>query len=104
LGDAYYHIGKCKGKFVPVLNYAPCHEGVLGEWTYSSTHSLISVLDGGEWSASCPGRFTTSERALGTHWIGDWVGPQSRSGRGGEEKNSQPLPGLIWKFFVLSPV
>jgi len=30
-----------------------------------------------------------------THWIGGWGGPQSRSGRGGEEKNSQPLPTII---------
>jgi len=30
-----------------------------------------------------------------THWIGGWVGgPQSQSGHGGEEKNSQLLPGL----------
>jgi hypothetical protein len=36
---------------------------------YSSTHSLISALDGGEWSASRPGRFTPRERAPGTHWI-----------------------------------
>jgi hypothetical protein len=40
------------------FNWAPRHEGVLGEWTYSSTHSLTSVLDEGEWSASRPGRFT----------------------------------------------
>jgi hypothetical protein len=26
------------------------------------------------------------ERALGTHWIGGWVGPQSQSGQHGEEK------------------
>jgi hypothetical protein len=32
------------------------------------------ALDGGEWSASHPGRFTTRERAPGTQWIGDWVG------------------------------
>jgi hypothetical protein len=37
-----------KGKIVPVLNYAPRQEGVLGEWRYSSTHSLTSALDGGE--------------------------------------------------------
>jgi len=30
-----------KGKVVPMLfNSAPQHEGVLGEWRYSSTHSL----------------------------------------------------------------
>jgi hypothetical protein len=26
--------------------------GVLGVWMYSSTHSLASALDGGDWSAS----------------------------------------------------
>jgi hypothetical protein len=43
---------------------------------YSSTHSLTSALDGGEWSDSRPGRFTPRERAPGTHWIGGWVGPR----------------------------
>jgi len=33
-------------------------------------HSLTSALDGGEWSASCPGHATPKERALSTHWIG----------------------------------
>jgi hypothetical protein len=58
------------------LNWAPHHEGVL-EWRYSSTHSLTSELDGGEWSASRPGRFTPRERSLGTHWIGGWVGSRA---------------------------
>jgi hypothetical protein len=31
--------GKDKGKVVPVLNQAPRHEGVLGRWRYSTTHS-----------------------------------------------------------------
>jgi hypothetical protein len=39
-----------------------CHEDVLRKWRYSATHSLTSALDGGEWSASGPGRFTPSER------------------------------------------
>jgi hypothetical protein len=54
---------------------------------------LISALYRGEWSVSRPGRLTPREirgyplyRRLGE--------PQSRSGRGGEEKNSQPLPGI----------
>jgi hypothetical protein len=34
---------------------------------------LISALVGGEWSAPCPGHFTTGERAPGTHWIGGWM-------------------------------
>jgi len=40
------------------------------EWRYRSTHSLTSTLDGGEWSASRPGRFNLRERAPGIHWIG----------------------------------
>jgi hypothetical protein len=57
------------------------------------THSLISALDGGEWSASLPGRFTPKERAL--YPLDRRLGGfQSLSGRGGDEKNSQPLPGI----------
>jgi hypothetical protein len=40
-------------------------------------HALTSALDGGEWLASRPGRFTPRERAPGTHWIGGWVGPRA---------------------------
>jgi hypothetical protein len=47
------------------------------EWRYSSTHSLTSALDGGEWSASRPGRFIPKERTPGTRWIGGWVGPRA---------------------------
>jgi len=31
---------------------------------YSSTHYLTSALDGGEWSASSPGRFTPRKESL----------------------------------------
>jgi hypothetical protein len=47
------------------------------EWRYSSTHSLTSALDGAEWSASRPGRFTPRKRVPGIHWIGGWVGPRA---------------------------
>jgi hypothetical protein len=40
------------------------HEDVLGEWRYSSSHSLTSALDGGEWSASRSGRFTPGKEPL----------------------------------------
>jgi hypothetical protein len=33
---------------------------------------LTSALEGGEWLASRPGRFTPRERVPGTHWIGSW--------------------------------
>jgi len=35
---------------------------------------LISALDGGEWSAQCPGYFIPREMASSTHWTGGWVG------------------------------
>jgi hypothetical protein len=38
---------------------------------------LTPALDGGEWSASRPGRFTPREIAHDTHWIGGWVGPRA---------------------------
>jgi hypothetical protein len=60
--------------FVYLFIWAPRHEGALEEWRYSSTHSLTSALDGDEWSASRPSRFTPRERTHGTHWIGGWVG------------------------------
>jgi hypothetical protein len=47
-----------KVKLSLCFNWAPRHEGVLGDWRYSSTHSLTSALDEGEWSGSQPGRFT----------------------------------------------
>jgi hypothetical protein len=77
-----------------IFKWAPHHEGILEEWRYSSTHSLTFTLDGGEWLASRPGRFTPRERAPGTHWIRGWVGS-------GEEKNSQPLPKL--KSLIILP-
>jgi hypothetical protein len=38
---------KVKVKLSLCFNWAPRHEGVLGEWRYSFTHSLTSALDGG---------------------------------------------------------
>jgi hypothetical protein len=67
---------KVKVKLSLCFNWASRHEGVLEEWRYSATLSL-TALDGGEWSASCPGRFTPRERAPVTHWIGGWVHPRA---------------------------
>jgi hypothetical protein len=47
--------------------------GGVDVWTHVF---LTTVLVGGEWSASGPGRFTPGERAPGIHWIGGWVGPE----------------------------
>jgi hypothetical protein len=37
---------------------------------------LALALDGGEWSASRPCRFTPTGRASGTRCMGAWVGPR----------------------------
>jgi hypothetical protein len=55
----------------------------MEEWRYSST----SVLNGGEWSPSRPGLFSTGkDRRLGK--------PQSWYEYCGEEKNLLPLPEI----------
>jgi hypothetical protein len=53
------------------------HESVLGKWRYSSTHYLTSALDGGEWSASRPFRFTPRERTPSAHCIRGCVGSRA---------------------------
>jgi hypothetical protein len=35
---------------------------------------LTSTLGGGEWLFSRLGHFTHGEKALGTHWMGGWMG------------------------------
>jgi hypothetical protein len=56
-----------KGKAAPGLNELPCHEDVQGiEGVAPSI--LTSAVDGGKWSASCPGHFTPREGAHGTHY------------------------------------
>jgi len=51
---------------------------------------VTSALDGGEPSASNPGCLTPRETALGTHWMGDWVGP--RAGKEAVVKRKSPCP------------
>jgi hypothetical protein len=74
LSDLLASIVYSKGKRVK-LKLSLClskHNAMkaYGEWRYSSTNSFTSALDGGEWSASRPGRFTARERAAGTLWLG----------------------------------
>jgi hypothetical protein len=52
---------------------------------------LTSAVDGGEWSASRPGCFTPKEIALRYLLYRRLGGPQSRSGRYGEDKNIVPI-------------
>jgi hypothetical protein len=53
---------KDKGKVVPVLAMKAYEEVDVQIHIF-----LTSALDGGEWSASHPGRFIPGERAPGTH-------------------------------------
>jgi hypothetical protein len=48
----------------------------------------------GEWSVSRPGRFTPKGKSPFYPLTRRLGGPQNKSGRGGEERNSQPLPGV----------
>jgi hypothetical protein len=57
-----------------LINQPLCHEDIRGSGCIAPPF-LTSAVDGAEWSASCPDRFTPGERAPGTHWIGGWVGP-----------------------------
>jgi hypothetical protein len=59
-----------------VFNSTLCHEDVWGSGGIAPPF-LTSALDGGERSASLPGRFTFGEGTSGTRWIGGWVGPRS---------------------------
>jgi hypothetical protein len=75
------------------------HQAMKAYWGSGGTapfiHSFFDLGTRGRWVVSFTPRplysqgkspFYPLDRRLG--------GPQSRSGRGGEEKNSQPLPGL----------
>jgi hypothetical protein len=51
----YIYIKAKKGKAVPLRSI----EAHLGDRRYSSYYFLTSALEGGEWSASCPGHALT---------------------------------------------
>jgi len=65
--------------------------GGLEVWLLSL---LTSTLDGGEWSDSRPGSFTPGKYLPGYRLNKSLGGSQNRCGRGGEEKDSLPLPGI----------
>jgi hypothetical protein len=52
---------------------------------------LTSALDGGELSASQPGRFTPGEWAPDTHWIRARVSPKAGSWEKSRESNTGNL-------------
>jgi hypothetical protein len=58
------------------INLVPSHEDVCGIGGIALTF-LISALDGGEWSGARHDCLTLGEEALGTHFIGGWLSPES---------------------------
>jgi hypothetical protein len=71
------------------------HGGAWGEKSYSSFSFMTSALDGGEWSASRPGRaLPPRERTTGTHCRGGCVGPRAGLDTEAGGKILSPLPGI----------
>jgi hypothetical protein len=67
----------------------------LGGRRYSSYSFSTSALDGGEWSASRPGRaFTPGDGTPGTHCTGGWVGP--RAVRTSKKTQSVSIKNINW--------
>jgi hypothetical protein len=64
-----------------------CHQGTWGERKCSSYSFFTSALNGGEWSASRPGR------AL-AHCAGGWVGPRVGQDTEARKKILSPLPRI----------
>jgi hypothetical protein len=58
------------------------------------SHAFLTMaLNGGEWSASCPGHFTIRVRDRSIHWIGGCMGPSASVVAMSERKISS-LPGF----------
>jgi hypothetical protein len=55
---------------------------------------ITSKLDGGEWLASCPGRFTAKERLHDVHRIGSCVRPRAGLDEVAKQILSLPLPEI----------
>jgi hypothetical protein len=53
------------------------NEGPKGEWRYSCTLTLTSVLDVGGWVVNAAPRLLYPQERPGTHCTGGWVGPRA---------------------------
>jgi hypothetical protein len=75
VGQVLLTAGIQKVKVKVSLCFLTKHHAMKAYW--GSEYIAPLILDGGEWSASHPGRFILKERAPGTHWIGGWVDPRA---------------------------
>jgi hypothetical protein len=85
---------KGKGEVPVLFNWAPRHEGLLGGGGIAPRIIWPRHMEvNGQLHA--PGRFIPRERAPPRCPLDRRLGgPQSRSGRGSEENNSKPPPGI----------
>jgi hypothetical protein len=84
-------IGYSKVKVKLSLCLTKYHAVKVYEGVVVQLHAfLTSAVDGDEWSASRPGRFTLGERTSGTHFIGGWASP--RAGLDAVMKRKIPSP------------
>jgi hypothetical protein len=63
------------------------HTGAKQERKYSSYSFLTSALNGGEWSASRPGRALPAGNDSRSHWIEGWVGLRAGLTQGLKERS-----------------
>jgi hypothetical protein len=97
-------IGISWGLHTQSVSFATLHGGRWGG-RYSSYSFLTSALDGGEWSASRPGRdLPPGERTPGTHWIGGWVGLRACLDAGARRKILCPYRGSNLDRPVVQPL
>jgi hypothetical protein len=64
---------------------------LMGEWKHSFTILDLGQLDGSEWSASRPGRFSPEEIAPSAHCIRGWVDSRASLDAVENRKNFCPL-------------
>jgi hypothetical protein len=73
----------------------------FGEFRY--TYTILNIgTNGGEWSDSRAGRFTSGKIAPGSYCIGRWVGP--RAGLDAINKRKSLSPAEKQKPSVVQPV
>jgi len=67
------------------LCWTPRHEGVLGEWSYSSTHFWPPHYMEVSGQLHTPAALLPEKRVPCIHWIGGWVGTRTGLDRWGEK-------------------